>query len=410
MRIWLATVGEPLPIDEGGQRLLRTGQFAAWLAARGHEVVFFTGTMDHHQRQLRADETTVHEVSPNYRIVALAGRLYTRTISFARFRNHADVARSFRAFAPSLPLPDVVLASYPTEEFCRAILDLCQPHDVPVAIDVRDFWPDIFSEMLPGPLKPLGPLVFRPFERSAGRTLARADALSGMTESAMKWAVRKAGRGRRDEDFWFPFSYRRRTAPLSSPAPHDGLRVCFLGTLSHRSNLEMLVDAFRILSETGGHDARLTICGSGEAEFDLRKRAAGAVNIEFRGWLAADQLDAVMRASDLGALPYDRPDFHMSIPNKCVEYLAGGLPVVSCTEGEVRTLLASRDCGIWTPADARETASALADLAGRPGRLREMKANAMQVFDDTFEENIVFERALRHLEALLPGSHAKIAG
>ena len=38
MRIWLATVGEPLPVDAGRQRLLRTGQFAQWLAAHGHEI------------------------------------------------------------------------------------------------------------------------------------------------------------------------------------------------------------------------------------------------------------------------------------------------------------------------------------------------------------------------------------
>ena len=75
MRIWLATVGEPLPVDPGTPRLLRTGQFAAWLAARGHEVVFFTNTMDHYARRLRATQTTSWQVATNYRIVALDGRL-----------------------------------------------------------------------------------------------------------------------------------------------------------------------------------------------------------------------------------------------------------------------------------------------------------------------------------------------
>lgn len=390
-----------MPIDAGRQRLLRTGQFAEWLAAQGHDVTFFTGTMDHYQRRLRAGETTTYEIAPNYRIVALAGRLYTRTMSYARFRNHADVARSFRALAPSLLLPDVVLASYPTEELCRAILDHCEPRGVPVAIDARDFWPDIFSEMLPAPLRPLGVLAFLPFELKARRTLARADALSGMTRTAMEWAARKAGREPRGSDFWFPFSYRRRVSKGAPQEPsRPGLNVCFLGTLSQRSNLEVLIDAFRLLAERGCGDIRLTICGSGDAEAALRARAAGAGNIDFRGWLDADQIDRVMRESDLGALPYDRPDFHMSIPNKCVEYLAGGLPVLSCTEGEVKDLLVGRDCGIWTPPDADEMALALEQVATQPERLRMMKATAARVFEETFEENTVFKGALRHLKAL----------
>lgn len=399
MKLWLATVGEPLAVDAGGQRLLRTGQFAAWLAERGHDVTFFTGTMDHYQRRLRADATTVYDVVPNYRIVALAGRLYKRTVSLARFRNHADVAKSFRVVAPELAPPDIVLASYPTEELCRAMLDYAEPRGIPVAIDVRDFWPDIFSEMLPGGLRWLGPVVFRPFDAAAGRTLARADALSGMTESAMEWAARKARRAPRADDFWFPFSYKPAQRAPAAAARHDGVRLCFLGTLSRRSNLDTLVEAFGLLAGRGV-DARLTICGSGEGEAELRRRAQGLANVEFTGWVTAERLAQVMAESDLGTLPYDRPDFHMSIPNKFVEYLAGDLPVLACTEGEVRRLLERRKCGVWTEPDAQAIAAAVADLAAHPDRLAQMKQVARTVFHDTFEENRVFEHALERLTSL----------
>jgi glycosyltransferase involved in cell wall biosynthesis len=402
MRIWLATVGEPLPIDGENVRLLRTGQFAEWLAGRGHDVTFFTGTMDHYRRRLRTGTTTTYQISSGYKIVALAGRHYSRTISVARFRNHADVARSFRAAASSFEEPDVILASYPTEELCRAILDYAEPRGIPVAIDIRDFWPDIFSEVLPPPLRLLAPLAFYPLERAVSRTLARATAVSGMTESALQWALKKAGRNRRECDFWFPFSYTR---PLEagairqrSPA-EDGLRVCFLGTLSRRSNLEVLIDAFGLL-ERGGITARLTICGIGELESTLKIRAAGLGNIEFLGWLGAEELQSVMRQSDLGALPYIRPDFHMSLPNKCIEYLAGGLPVLSCTEGEVCTLIQRRGCGVWTSATPAGIARAIAGLAAEPEQLSVLKANAAAVFDDTFEQNIVFGKALGALEHL----------
>lgn len=404
MRIWLATVGEPLPVDDGVPRLLRTGQFAEWLAARGHQVVFWTGTMDHYRRRLRTAATTTYDVGTDYRIVALAGRHYRRTISYSRFRNHADVAKSFNAVAHGFEAPDIILASYPTEELCRGLLDYAEPRDIPVVIDIRDFWPDIFSEMLPSMLRPLAPLAFHSLERAARRTLRRATAISGMTETAMKWGLAKAGRGQRDEDFWFPFSYRRGAdAPQEPAREHDlavsGPRICYLGTLSKRSNLEVLIDAFRLLKERGVK-ARLSICGTGEAEAGLKARAAGLDNVEFLGWLGAEELLTVMRQSDCGALPYDRADFHKSIPNKCVEYLAGGLPVLTCTEGEVRRLIEDRECGVWAPARPEELARAITELAEAPERLAELKRNVSKVFDDTFEENIVFEKALDKLQMI----------
>ncbi|MEM5471135.1 glycosyltransferase [Hoeflea sp. AS60] len=368
---------------------MRTGQFAQWLADRGHEVVFFTGTMDHYARRLRSEDTVIYDVAPNYRIVALAGRLYKRSISLARFRNHADVAKSFISAADGMQPPDVVLASYPTEELCRAILNYCEPRGVPVVIDTRDFWPDIFSEMLPGPLRMLAPLVFSPIERAASKTLSRATALSGMTVSALRWAQSKARRSQNEADFWFPFSYPSQRDVTS--VPHSGVRLIFLGTLSHRSNIETVIDAMKVL-EDRGVDATFDICGTGQAEASLAARAEGLNSVKFHGWITASELADIMARSDLGVLPYVRPDFHMSLPNKFVEYLAGGLGVLSCTEGEVRQMIGNRDCGIWAPSDPLQIADAIAGL--QPGRVREIKDNAGSVFSDTFGQDAVFGKAL----------------
>ena len=396
MRIWLATVGEPLPVDAGGQRLLRTGQFAQWLADRGHEVVFFTGTMDHYARRLRTPETEIYEMAPNYRIVGLKGRLYKRSISLARFKNHVDVARSFTELAGDLPPPDVVLASYPTEELCRAILDYCEPRRIPVAIDIRDFWPDIFAEILPGPLKLAAPLVFSGIERSARKTLARASALSGMTASALQWGQSKAKRPPRQNDFWFPFSYPRQQEV--TPVPHEGVRLVFLGTLSHRSNIETVIDAMRLL-EARGVPARFDVYGTGEAEAALAARAEGLQSVTLHGWVAASDISDIMAHSDLGVLPYVRSDFHLSLPNKFVEYLAGGLGVLSCTEGEVRNMIGARDCGIWVESAPEQIAGSIAAL--EPARIKTLKDNARTVFADTFQQDAVFGKALRCLEHLV---------
>jgi hypothetical protein len=55
MRVWLITVGEPLPLDGPGERMLRTGILAAFLAARGHEVVWWSSSFDHVRKRQRSD-------------------------------------------------------------------------------------------------------------------------------------------------------------------------------------------------------------------------------------------------------------------------------------------------------------------------------------------------------------------
>ena len=51
MKVWIATIGEPLPIDGNNVRLLRSFQFAEWLSERGHTVNFITNSVDHYNRR-----------------------------------------------------------------------------------------------------------------------------------------------------------------------------------------------------------------------------------------------------------------------------------------------------------------------------------------------------------------------
>lgn len=396
MKIWLATVGEPLPNDPGNPRLLRSGQFADWLAARGHEVVFLTNTMDHFARKLRSNSTITYQIAKNYRIIALQGRHYRRSISYARFRNAADSARAFPTAVQHLERPDVILASYPTEELCRAILDYAEPLGIPVVIDTRDFWPDIFEELLPRFARPLAPVLFCRLRGAARQTLRRATGLSGMTQSAMEWAQNLAGRDPRATDFFFPFSYRKRLDIVLRP--HLGFRFCFLGTVSPRSNLDMVIEAVhRVRGE--GLDITLDICGTGEALEALKAQNGSNSAVRFHGWVGADALAEIMAQSDMGILPYTRSDFHKSIPNKCVEYLASGLPVLSCTEGEVQRLLQDTQAGVWFRPSVDDLCAVLRQLT--VDDVEAMRLSARQTYEQLFEENVVFSGALDHLTKIV---------
>ncbi len=117
MKVWIVTVGEPLPTDEGSPRLLRSGALARYLARQGHDVTWFNSRFDHTHKRLRQElpQSFSHE---GIQIELLDAIGYERNVSFARVRDQRASAADFALRAPSLVAPDVVLCSLPRRERC----------------------------------------------------------------------------------------------------------------------------------------------------------------------------------------------------------------------------------------------------------------------------------------------------
>ena len=155
-----------------------------WLSSNGHVVRFFNGTFYHQEKQQRFSETKDFSIAPNFNLTLLQSRQYQRSVSLARLRSHADAAAEFNKWIwTNSEKPDVIFCAYPVEELCRAAARFGRINNIPVVMDCRDFWPDIFAERLPGPLQLAAPFIFGTFERDARNTLGAATALSGHTRN-----------------------------------------------------------------------------------------------------------------------------------------------------------------------------------------------------------------------------------
>src|SRR5471030_1556055 len=120
MRVWLLTIGEPLPIEPGNQRLHRTGIFASVLAERGIDVVWWTSTFRHAQKDKLFEKTTVVQVNDRLKLWCLDAPLYRRNISVQRIVSNRRITDEFRRYASGEPAPDVIVASYPIPELAAA--------------------------------------------------------------------------------------------------------------------------------------------------------------------------------------------------------------------------------------------------------------------------------------------------
>jgi glycosyltransferase involved in cell wall biosynthesis len=423
MRIWLVTIGEPLPTDEGA-RLLRTGLLAEMLADRGHDVVWWTSTFDHRRRRHRSPGDVVTMLRPNLRLVALRGLGYRRSVSIARVVDHHQLKAKFAKRAAQEASPDVVLCSLPTVDLCTAAVEFGKKRRVPVVLDVRDLWPDIFAELAPRWARGAARVALAPWFGSLRRACAAATAIVGITEPFVDWGVAHAGRRRRALDRSFPLAYRASTpgehalvaarAYWSSRGIHPGggdFVACFFGTIGRQFDLETVIRGARQIPR-GGRRVRIVICGTGErlesyramaAEMQTRRHeAAEDVAVDFPGWVDRAQIASLMELGSVGLAPYlGGMGFEQSYPNKVIEYLSAGLPVVSCLGGLVHDLIVESDCGASYPSgDSAAFASALGALRDDPARCNRMRRNAACVFRERFVAERVYGEMIGHLELL----------
>lgn len=414
MNVWLIQPGEPLPCDPGIQRLLRVGLLAEELVRRGHKLTWWASTFRHSTKTHRARQDTTLAIAPGYRIVLLHSPGYSSNISVRRFIDHRILGRRFREMAESEDMPEVIHCALPTIELAYETARYAGSRGIPWVIDARDMWPDIYVDSVPGLLKPLARALLHNDFRMTREAFRRASAITGHAPGFVEWGLSYAGRVRGALDLDFPFGYPS-TAPedaavtdanaewarLGISTIAEGFNICFFGTFAARREVDLttVLAAARIL---GGRlpCVKFILCGAGPSADSVRKGSSELPNVLLPGWIDFPRIWALMRRCQLGLLPYlPSRDFAASMPNKAVEYLSAGLPILtSLTGGFLERLLRDSGCGrFYRGGDPESLASAIvAAVKDRSGLARERDA-AMRIFDRQFSSDVVNASMADHL-------------
>lgn len=419
MNVWLLQSGEQLPMDLAGgvTRLMRTGTVARMLDAAGHRVTWWASTFNHTTKRQRTAGYAEVPLFTRSRACLLPGRVYRRNVSVARLVNHWQVAHGFARRARLEPRPDVIVAAYPSIDLAHAAVRFARQHRIPVAVDVRDLWPDIFIDAVPHWLRPLAERVLVRYDRMRQRTMQGADAIWGTSDGFVDWGLRGAGRPRRVQDQVFPLAYASpgtdtaklaaaadRWATLLGPARH-GAVFCFVGSFGERVlDLAPVISAARLAADQGLPYA-FVLCGSGPALDAFKLQAQGLATVLFPGHVDATAVQALLQLSQAGIVPY-RPlwDFQLSLPNKAIEYLSAGLPVLACQGGELGRLIEQTGAGLaYEAGSAADLLRALAQALD-PAFQRSARAAARTTFAASFDAGVVYRQYITALLALAPSS------
>jgi glycosyltransferase involved in cell wall biosynthesis len=374
--------------------------------------VWWSSTFDHARKRHEVAGDQCIEVSPKLTYRLLRGVSYSRNVSLRRIVDHWLIGRKFRRYVDTEPRPDVIVCSFPTIELCDEATKYGKRAGVPVLLDIRDLWPDVMLDVIPPVAVPLGKAALAPYFRMARRACSQATGLLGITREFVDWGVRLAGRKQSPMDRCFPLAN-----DVERPSEADvelartrwgslGLRdsdfiACFIGIMGTRRllDLDTVIAAAKELQHIVPI-CKFVLCGTGDSFEHYRRTAQGCGNVVMPGWVDRAAIWTLVRMASVGLTPGTNTfSLLMSYPNKAVEYLSAGLPIVSGLGGALSRLLAEWRCGVTYPEGNHVAlAGAIRSLAEDRGKLDRMRAQAALLYQTEFDAARVYDSMVRHLE------------
>ena len=198
--------------------------------------------------------------------------------------------------------------------------------------------------------------------------------------------------------------FTRRVTPESAAAdkPRSSRSVVLLATNIESASYDTsgLREACEYLEKTAP-DVEIVVTGRTPSDSFIDRVFGSGNNVRFTGMLDSVAISQVLREAHCTLAPYVRNDaFERSLPNKIIESLMYGVPVVSTLHGETERLIMKYECGLrYEPAEKTSLSSAIGNIITDMGcyeRLRKGAEAASRLFDH--EEN--YGRLAAHLERL----------
>jgi glycosyltransferase involved in cell wall biosynthesis len=408
MRVWIVQTGEPLHIDGAKLRSMRAMNLADVLVSRGHNVIVWSTSFFHQEKRHRFKCDTVVDFSDQLQFRLIASMGYQRNIGVKRFADHIQLGRRFTILAGRVPMPDVAFVGFPPVEIAASAVRLCCKANVPVLLDIKDLWPDLFEDPFPPMARRWVRRALAPLHRLTVEAINSCDGICAPSSGFLSWARSKGTSASSADDIVAPLtSHHPKIDEVSQEAadtwwdragvPADGrLRATFVGSFSRSFDLDCVVQA---ATSGRGSDWQWVLCGDGERLERIRRAAAGHPNITLPGWIDRAKLESLLRRSTVGLAPYRSiPNFELNVCNKVYDYLHSGLPVLSPLGGDVRQLLLTDGVGLCYRAGDPESLLDALDDARRSEWHESASKAARAVYRARYDPEVVYAQLAAHLE------------
>ena len=173
--------------------------------------------------------------------------------------------------------------------------------------------------------------------------------------------------------------------------------MIFAGNINNAYDFNDLISAL-LSPKLEDCNFEILICGDGECISFLKEKLKDKSNIFFPGWVNYDQLTAIKKLSIATLAPYrSTPDFQMSIPNKVIDSLSFGLPIITSLKGEVENMIKKYNVGYFC--DKNSTwGDQIFSCINDPIKRDTLSSNSRKLYKDKFTSDIVYGEFVKFIE------------
>ena len=136
---------------------------------------------------------------------------------------------------------------------------------------------------------------------------------------------------------------------INSEAPY-GFNLIYVGGITPARGLATVVEAISLLSEEERNRFKLTVCGTGSFESELRllaKEIGVFQSIDFRGWVNQSDVFSYISKGNATIIPHYRSiQNDCSSPNKLYQYMLINKPVISSDCQSLKRIIESNNSGL----------------------------------------------------------------
>ena len=419
MRVLIFQSGEPIHIDPNN-RPMRLINLANQFVSKGHKVFVVSSRFDHYKKEHRISKDII-KLNENLEILLLSSPGYKKNIGISRLWDHLILSLNlfYKLLTKKIPEQDLLVVGFPPIETTFIMVIWSKFKKLPILIDVKDLWPEIFISRLPKRLSTLIKVLIYPYKLMSIYSIRNAEIISSISPSFLKWAQIYSKRVSCKNDI---------VAPLVSPIielnsfeinksinwwQSKGIyfnkipTICFIGTLSIAYDFNEIAKAVKLL-EQNKFDFQIIICGEGTESKKIRSLFKNHKSVYFPGWVNSKNAFVLRKYSISSIAPYlNTEDFMKSIPNKIIDSLTYSLPIITTLKGEVSNLINKEKCGIFIENNYLSWKDAFEKIITHNDFQENLKKNSEKLFHKEFNYDYIYNKFINISEKIVTKQKSK---
>ena len=415
MKIWIFQSGEPLHTDGEQYRPMRAMNLSNLLVENGHNVILWSSSFFHSTKQHRSKDFKKIKINKNLEIRLVPSCGYQRNIGFMRILDHIQLSINLKIrIKKETSLPDLLFIGYPPIETSSVLVKWAKKNKITTVLDVKDLWPSVFIDYSPLLIRPLLKFFLFPYYYLARYSIKNASSITSMSQGHLKMTKNLIGEKISTKDRVFPLTTKEINVNSSQTESarlwwsklgvkkDDGKkRVTFIGSLNKSYDFDPIINSI-IHAKRDKIRLEFIICGDGEFFETIKSQIGHYDNVVMPGWINRPQIKFLAELSSASLVPFKNiENFQNNTPNKIVDSLMLGLPILCELDGEVLKLISENEIGLkYDRSPLNSLYSCIKKIISDSQLQRKMALNSKKLYSKNFSYNKVYSSFVKHLESI----------